>query len=360
MKSTVRLVSLLAPFVLLHCTTTTVETRSVPVETDAGPSAVDDGGSADAGPDESEPPVADDAYYAAMSRPRALFPSLVGKDGRIRVMGGMSDLGVSSATEVYDPTANTWTAGPSSSMRRYGHAGTTTADGDMFVVGGTADGSNPTASAALLSIATNTWADVPNMPTARLGLGAATGADGRIYAVGGRSRTGLVDVVEVYSPDTKTWATAPSMPTKRLSLLAVAGGDGKIYAIGGRDAENKPLAVVEAFDPATETWTTVQPLGTARFWFGAALGTDQRIYVVGGIGSGGEFLDSVEAFTPGSGWTTLAPMPEGRGWVSAAAGTDGRVFAIGGAVLPDGPVTDQPPPLSTMFGYDPKTNAWTR
>jgi N-acetylneuraminic acid mutarotase len=146
------------------------------------------------------------------------------------------------------------------------------------------------------------------------------------------------------------------MPTARLSLQVVLGPDGLIYAIGGRDANTIPLTVVEALDPVSGTWTTAPSLSTARYWFAATVAHDGRIFAIGGVGNLG-FLDDVEALTIGTGWAAAPSLPENRAWLSAAVTADGRVLAIGGST--DNGTSSQPPPLSTMFAYQPTSNVWS-
>ncbi len=295
------------------------------------------------------------APLGAMNASRALFGSALCDDGEVRVFAGYSEVVLLSSVEAYAAKANTWNKGSFGKVQRYAHAVTKGTDGSVYVIGGTGNGSNATGSVAVYAPATDTWSTIPDLPTPRLGLGAATAKDGRVFAIGGGLPGNPTDAVEIYSPDTKQWTTGPKLPTPRLSLQAVTGSDGLIYAIGGRDAQTTPLAVVEAFDPVKNTWTTMPPMPTARYWFGATTGTDGRIYVAGGIGDPG-FIDSAEVYD-GKSWAKLPAMPEPRGWLTLAPTADGRVLAIGGA-------TDEglgtPPPVATMFAYDPTSSSWAQ
>jgi hypothetical protein len=297
-----------------------------------------------------------------MSAARALLGSALGKDGRVRVFGGLTPFGVTNTSERYDPASNTWTDGATAKINRYGHATTKDADGNVYVVGGTSNGKTPIPSVERYSPSTDTWTTVAAMPTPRLGLGAAVGGDGLLYAIGGRGVDGIpTDLVEAYSPTTLSWSAVAKLPTARLSLMAITGADKKIYAIGGRDADDVPLDVVEVFDTTTGTWATEKPMTSTRYWFGATLGIDGRIYAVGGIGAASsssevDFLATAEAFTPGSGWSALAPLPKARGWLSCAPTADGRILAMGGALVTHSAA--QPPPIATVVAYDPKSNKW--
>ncbi len=308
----------------------------------------DDAGLADAGSEASVGPL------ASMQFSRSVFGAATGKDGEVRVFGGLSALGLAKAVEAYDESKNTWTEGAFASVPRYGHTVTQDGSGNVYVLGGTSDGATPIKSVEVYDPTANTWSNAPDMPTARLGLGAAVAPDGRLFAIGGGVPGNPMTTVEIYSPQAKSWSTGPSLPTARLSLQAVTGPDGLIYAIGGRDANTMPLDVVEVLDPVKGTWTLGPQLGHARFWFGATLAPDGRIVVAGGIGDTG-FLDNVEALKVGGGWSSLATMPDARAWLAAAATPDGHIFAIGGSSASSGQE-----PLSTMFEYDPESSSWSQ
>ena len=78
---------------------------------------------------------------AALSVPRKLHAASVLRDGRIVVTGGMG-VGQGAAsipvslTEIYDPVANTVTAGPSLNTARFAHTATTLVDNTILIAGG--------------------------------------------------------------------------------------------------------------------------------------------------------------------------------------------------------------------------------
>jgi len=293
---------------------------------------------------------------ASMETARSLFGAARCDDGRVRVFSGYGPLVLLSSVESYDAKTNSWTQGSYGKVQRYAHAVAKGIDGSVYVIGGTSNGTNATGSVEVYSPDSDSWSSIPNLPTPRLGLAAATAKDGRVFVIGGGLPGNPTDVVEIWSPDTQTWTTGPKMPTPRLSLQAVTGSDGLIYAIAGRDAQTTPLATVEALDPTTLEWKTMPSLSVGRYWFGATAANDGRIYVVGGLGDQG-FLDSVEALTIGGSWATITKLPEARGWLGAAATEDGRVLAIGGAADQG---FGQPPPVATMWAYDPTSKVWSQ
>lgn len=321
---------------------------------DAGPQP-DAAPASDSGADVVTPLDAGVVPAPPMNTARSLFGAVSGSDGRVRVFGGLTTVGLTSSVEAYDAKANAWTDGANGKVGRYAHTVAQSSNGDVYVIGGTSNGKTPIGTVEIYSEAQDSWTSAPDLPTPRLGLAAATAKDGRIFAIGGGVPGAASNVVEVYTPGTKTWAAGPSMPTARLSLQAVTGADGLIYAIGGRDDDATPLAVVEVLDPVKGEWTSAPPLKEARYWFAATRMNDGRIAVLGGIGENG-FLDGVEALDA-KGWSPLSPLPEKRAWLAAAVASDGRLLAVGGSIAT---IAGQPPPVASVLAYDAKANAWSK
>jgi len=101
------------------------------------------------------------------------------------------------------------------------------------------------------------------------------------------------------------WATKAPMPTARAESAAGAI-NGRLYVAGGDDG-TKPLAALEVYDPSTDTWTAKTPMPAA-----------------------------INA--------------------AASAVINGQLYVAGGAVLTN---PAQPGPFSTLYSYDPTTDAWT-
>lgn len=298
-------------------------------------------------------PDAAAAGLGEMTMPRSLMAALTGPDKRVRVFGGLG-VSVTNSAERYDATTNTWSEIAPSTSRRYGHAAGVDAAGVVYVLGGTADGRTPLATAGAYDPNTDTWSDLPPLPEARLGLGVAA-VGSKVLVLGGRGPGGGASATTlVYTPASRTWTEAAPMPTPRLAFATVVLGN-NVYAIGGRDATDAPLGAVEVYDPSTDTWSIGAPLSVPRYWLGAAAGADGRIYAVGGISDLG-FDDAVESMLPGEPWRNMAPLPAPRAWLSCATAPDGRVLAIGGATA----AGSQPSaPLATMLAYDPSSNKWS-
>lgn len=279
--------------------------------------------------------------YVEAYRPWRAQPSLTqakanfaaGAVGNRIVLAGGNGSGNQTATQIYDPAAKTWSAGPALPAPTE-FAGTNGAVvGDvLFAIGGNSGGFC-TSNNWAYSANSGTWSARAPMPTARCHLGVVA-VLGKIYAMGGTNTAGslVYGHIERYDPATDTWSVGPfaPMPTPRTHLALCAFG-GKVYAIGGNTASGAVSAAVEEYDPATNTWAVRAPLPTPRLLLGAAA-VGGRIAAIGGMtlpGPSGE-TGVVELFDPlTNAWTHDVPMPTARGGLAAIT-SDGAVHALGG------------------------------
>lgn len=286
---------------------------------------------------------------ASMSTPRRdLQTEVIG--GKIYAMGGENfnnnNNKALSSTEVYDPSADTWTTLASMSTPRLAFQ-TESINGKIYAIGGRND-SSVLSSAEVYDPTTDTWTTLAPMSTARQNLQAEV-IDGKIYVMGGVSNSGFLSSTEVYDPSTNTWTTLAPMSDAR-NQFQTKVIDGKIYAIGGRNGSNQYLSSVEVYDPSTNTWMTLAPMSTERVCFCTAV-INGRIYAVGGISNSSVGLSSAEVYDPSTNvWTTLAPMSAPRFYFQTEA-ISGKIYAIGG--------NGNPNVFTSAEVYNPSTNAWT-
>ena len=196
---------------------------------------------------------------AALPTPRSGLGGVTGANGRIYAIGGSSDSvqGIFVDTvEVYDPTSDQWTTGPSMTTARYALSVTLGADQLIYAVAGVDDNDLYLDSAEALDTTKGTWSPVAQLAHgARAVAGSATGADGRVYVVGGLSATGSpLDFVEVLTPGAAQWQSVASLPTPIGSAATAAAHDGRIYVFGGTNSPGAFVKTVQAYSPATGQW----------------------------------------------------------------------------------------------------------
>jgi N-acetylneuraminic acid mutarotase len=271
-------------------------------------------------------------------------------DGKIYIIGGAPSLySITSAVEMYDPTANTWTKIANMPSARCAHA-TCTFDGKIYVFGGCSPDMWSTAkkNVYVYDPKVDTWTEKANMPYTNSACGIAV-VDGKIYLIGGSpgEPNPPFPTVMAYDPITESWTQKADMPTARYALAACVL-DGKIYAIGGctEDWRQFSYKKMEVYDPSTDTWTPRSDMPTERWGFGTCV-VDRKIFVIGGNSALYAATTANEVYDPITDiWTTESPMQQKRqGLFIGCIGN--KIYAIGGS-YPD----PQPTFLSTVEEYD--------
>jgi hypothetical protein len=161
----------------------------------------------------------------------------------------------------------------------------------------------------------NTWSGLPPLPEpVRAAAGAAL--DGQVYVIGGQTQDR--DGREVYALDvgTETWEERAPLPEPRFNMAAVTLG-GKVYALGGYSGTEE-RAEVFVYDAAADSWSEAASLPAANHTFGAVV-FDDEILTIGGR-RGEEILDEVWIYDPAADrWRAGPPLPEPMELVATAA-----------------------------------------
>ncbi|XP_013886362.1 gigaxonin [Austrofundulus limnaeus] len=181
---------------------------------------------------------------------------------------------------LYDASRQAWIELQPMSTARVGH-GAVSAEGFLFVLGGTDENNTVLDHAEKYDPNSNTWSPVPAMLQARQNFGVVE-LDGLVYVLGGENDVQALTTVEVFDPHSSTWRTQTSMTMIR-KVGCYASMNKKIYAIGG-GSDGKLFDSVESFDPKTQQWTGLSPLKERRFG-SVACGVGQELYVFGGVRS---------------------------------------------------------------------------
>ena len=107
---------------------------------------------------------------------------------------------------------------------------------------------------------------LPRMRHARSGCGSGVGPDGALYVVGGSANgSEMLSSCERYDPREGVWHGLPDMPTPRGYLSAAFAADGCLYAAGGcSDGWGMPVDAFEAFDTKAGKWRKLPPMKHAR------------------------------------------------------------------------------------------------
>lgn len=178
------------------------------------------------------------------------------------------------ATEILDPTTNTWSLLPGTVGAGLASAIVTLADGRILVAGGR--GSDNVSSSPLASIfspQTNSWTPIAPMNIGREQHGLVALTDGRVLAIGGLCRglhgttacegqasTPLASV-EMYSPATNTWSFVSPLPSKQQAIRAALLPNGRVIELRG---DGNATNAASIYDPSRDTWSSLpSPQGRA-------------------------------------------------------------------------------------------------
>ncbi len=253
-------------------------------------------------------------------------------DGKIYVVGG-------SATYMYDPASNVWTAKAPMPTPRF-YFGIAAYKNKIYTIGGSAWVNGTEKSYSVNEVydpASDTWQTKQPVSTSRYDLAAGV-VNGKIYLIGGSTgiiqnpgtppNMGTVYMNEVYDVANDSWtAKAPDPLAVQGSSSAVC--DGKIYILGQFSTE--------IYDPANDTWTrgAANPGQVVYSAAAATTGIDapKQICVFGGatyeMGLKGSSLTQVY-FPQNNSWSYGASMPTAREYLTAADVND-TIYVIGGS-----------------------------
>jgi hypothetical protein len=285
--------------------------------------------------------------------------STVLPDGRVLAAGGEAAVyhsdekfwtwdGVSRA-ELFDPIYDAWTPAPDMLEARDYHTATALTDGRVLVVGGVSGPccAAPLASAEIYDPSANTWSAVAAPLAEHMGHTASLLADGRVLVVGGYGRTRF-GPSEIYDPARDEWTIVPSPAEHWVYHDAVTLRDGRVLLTAGCLDDAKPSAI---FAPATSSWTTV-PMNERHCGGQTVLLGDGPVLVAGA--SPPRNSTSAEIFDPAtSAWSSLAPMHVGRYNAALVVLDDRRVLVAGGGA-------EAPDDWRSAEIYDVVADTWTR
>jgi len=299
------------------------------------------------------PPAVPDTWTDAGTLPAPMsdVDAVVLGTGRVLVAG--------FTTALFDPTGNSWSAGPAPVTPRELHTTTLLGEGRVLIVGGRAADGTVLDSAELYDPASNTWSELPGpLGAARFGHTATVITGGRLLIAGGTGAAGsALASAELFDPALRTWSAAPSMIDARTGHRAVTLDHDQVLIVGGATSEGAALAYCEVYDGTT--WSATGSLATARTGHQATPLGAGRVLVTGGdavTAPDGTYdphsLATAELFDHGT-WSPAAPMPGGRTGHRGLATRSGTVLVLGGTGGPEHTTG-----FRYVAAYDPAGDRW--
>ena len=272
-----------------------------------------------------------------MSTPRGDHTATLLADGRVLVVGGRSAYSkYLDSAEIFDPkkfdpknpSAKTWTAAASLSVKRVSHGAVRLPNGKVLVAGGYS--SSTLDSLALYDPSANTWSLLGTKLSVTRSAGTTTLLkSGNVVFAGGYDGKDWHDTLEVYDTSNGTLKTVPQkMQYKRAGHQATLMSDGKVLFTGGFCGGTCKVSGDEIYDPATNKVKHISNPGSELYHHAAAPLKDGRVLCTGG----GYTKQKVVAYDPKMGgmWTNLVSMKFGRYDHTATTMPDGLVLVVGG------------------------------
>jgi hypothetical protein len=213
--------------------------------------------------------------------------------------------GTLNTVEIWNPATGTWSAGPNIGGNRLAPALTLLSTNQVLVSGGVQVGflfgvplsASSTTATQRWNPTTNTWSAGASMAAGRAGhhYNQVTLVDGRVLMTGGVNVPSLLNATaaapiqgaEAYNPTTNTWATY-TMPNVRTLHSATRLADGRVVVAGGAQGTllaPVSIANVDVFIPATNSWSTMPALTAPRAGQVAELMPDGTLVLFGGQGA---------------------------------------------------------------------------
>jgi galactose oxidase len=267
-------------------------------------------------------------------------------DGRLFASGGGDQPAPTNGTgrattDIFDPSSNTWSSGPTMSGRRWYPTATTLPSGEILNLLGSID----------MNLTPNETPDVTT--NGATGIRSLTGVssdnlfynyprafaapNGKVFLSGMEQTTRYLDTSGTGS---YTTVASTNFGPLRVYGTAVMYDVGKILIAGGAttDSAAPPTNTAEVIDltAAAPNWRNVGPMAFARRYLNGTLMADGKILISGGL-SNSPPEDCTAPVLPAEIWdpataafTTVASMPHYRGYHSTAVLLpDGRVLSAG-------------------------------
>ncbi|HJT65462.1 MAG TPA: kelch repeat-containing protein, partial [Pyrinomonadaceae bacterium] len=210
-------------------------------------------------------------------------------DGRVLIAGGENSGGPLNQTEIYDPSAATFSPAGNMNDARVDHSATLLPDGRVLIIGGR-NSLGALTSTEIFDPATGAFTSGPAMSVARAGHSATLFANGSVLVVGGDAS----GTAEVLNAALSGFSAAGSLQTARAMHSAVLLQDGRVLVVGGRDANGNELSSGEVFDTPASSFSTVDSvLKVARVRPHLRVLFDGKVQIIGGNSDG-----SMEIYDP--------------------------------------------------------------
>ncbi|MCW3817747.1 carboxypeptidase regulatory-like domain-containing protein [Micromonospora sp. DR5-3] len=206
---------------------------------------------------------------AALEKPAAAFV-----DGRLYVFGGWDPVGnTSPKVYVYDPNTNAWETRASTNPAPTAAAGIGVVDGQIYLVGGCANGPCDLAHGAVVRYnpGADTFTTVAAYPEAVVWQSCG-GIDDTLYCAGGSVGQTDLKSTYAYDPGSNTWTRKADLPVDLWGAASDTANGLLLLSTGVINGSTTVTNQGWAYDPAADSWSALPNANHARYRAGGACG----------------------------------------------------------------------------------------
>lgn len=224
-------------------------------------------------------------------------------DGRVLHTGNLGGARVfSTDNPLWSNTSN------AAASDRIQHAAVRLPNGKVLVMGGVSN-SLPIATAILFDPATNSWSSASSMKEARQFPAAVVLANGKVLVCGGatwvpQQNWPPLATSEIYDPVTDEWSSTGPMFVARMRHSLALLPNGKVLAVGGAGNATAEAASAELYNPATGRWSSAGTMNSWRDYATTTVLVNGKVLITGGDDGHGA-MASAELYDP----TVTPPTP---------------------------------------------------